>query len=116
MSGETISVVERDDKGSGSKIFTVRGIMDAVTSKQMDDHVLPVMEGGESDIILDLTDLEYVSSAGMMSLIRYHVLMMKKQKNLKIVKPPNPVYHTLQITGIAKHLDIYDNVQAALGA
>jgi anti-anti-sigma regulatory factor len=49
-----------------------------------------------------------------MCLIRYHVLLKNKQKKMRLVKPPEPVYHTLQVAGISKYFDIYDNVQAAL--
>jgi hypothetical protein len=41
MSGETISVTVQNESGSVPKIFTIRGIMDAVTSLQVDDHLLP---------------------------------------------------------------------------
>jgi anti-sigma B factor antagonist len=116
MFGEKISVTIERNSGSDSRIIAVKGIMDAVTSKQVDDNLLPVIDEGNSNIVLDLTDLEYVSSAGIMCLIRYHVLMVNKQKQLKLVKPPDPVHNTLKIAGIAKYFSIHDNVQEALAA
>ena len=98
------------------KIIAIKGSIDAVTLKQVDEKVLPVIEREESNIILDLTNLDYLSSTGMMCLIKYLVLLTDKRKSFKLVKPPQNVYDTLRVAGIAKHFDIYDNVEAALQA
>ena len=98
------------------KIIAIKGSIDAVTLKQVDEKVLPVIEKEESNIILDLTNLDYLSSTGMMCLIKYLVLLTDKRKSFKLVRPPQNVYDTLRVAGIAKHFDIYDNVEAALKA
>ena len=95
-------------------IIGVKGTIDAVTSKKVDEKVLPIIEKKESNIILDLSEIDYLSSTGMMCLIKYLVFLTDRKKLFKVVKPPKHVYDTLQIAGIAKHFDIYDSVDAAL--
>ena len=95
-------------------IIAVKGTIDAVTSKQVDEKVLPIIEKKESHIILDLSEIDYLSSTGMMCLIKYLVFLTDRKKVFRVVKPPKHVYDTLQVAGIAKHFDIYDSVEAAL--
>lgn len=96
------------------QVITIKGTIDVVTSKDVDEKVLPIIEKGDSNIILDLSNVVYLSSTGMMCLIRYFVYANAKECILKLVRPPNHVYHTLQITGIAKHFNIFDRVEDAL--
>ena len=95
-------------------IIEVKGTVDAVTSKKVDEKVLPIIEKKESNVILDLSNIDYLSSTGMMCLIKYLVFLTDRKKLLKIVKPPKHVYDTLKIAGIAKHFDIHDTVEEAL--
>ena len=95
-------------------IIAVKGTIDAVTSKKVDEKVLPIIEKKESNVILDLSSIDYLSSTGMMCLIKYLVFLTDRKKVFKIVKPPKHVYDTLKIAGIAKHFDIYDTVEEAL--
>ena len=95
-------------------IIAVKGTIDAVTSKKVDEKVLPVIEKKESNVILDLSNIDYLSSTGMMCLIKYLVFLTDRKKVFKIVKPPKHVHDTLKIAGIAKHFDIYDSVEEAL--
>jgi anti-anti-sigma factor len=95
------------------KIITVKGSIDAVTSKKVDEKVFSVIEQ-ESNIILDLSKVHYLSSIGMMYLINYLKFMTDKEKLLKFVKPPEHVYNSLETAGIANKLDMYNNIEAAI--
>jgi anti-sigma B factor antagonist len=98
------------------KIITIRGSIDAVTLKQVDEKVLPVIESGDSDIILDLSSVDYLSSTGMMCLIKYLVYSTDRKRTLKLIKPPKTVLDTLQVAGIARHFEIHDTIDAAVHA
>lgn len=117
MEGGNVQVlIETSASVPDLKIIAIKGSIDAVTLKQVDEKVLPVIEKEEANVILDLTNLDYLSSTGMMCLIKYLVLLTDKRKSFKLVKPPQNVYDTLRVAGIAKHFDIYENVDAALQA
>jgi len=74
------------------------------------------MEKGESNIILDLSNLEYLSSMGMLRLIKYLTFMADEKRLLKFVKPPKRIYNTLVASGIVRHFDMYDRVEAAINS
>ena len=95
------------------QIITVKGSIDAVTSKQVDEKVLSVIDQG-SNIIFDLSKVHYLSSIGMMSLINYLKYTADKKRLCKFVKPPTHVYHGLEVAGIAEKFDMYDTIEAAI--
>lgn len=96
------------------KIISVQGSMDVVACKHIDDKVLPIIEQEESDIILDISTVDYLSSTGIMSLVKYLVFLTDKDKILRLVKPPEAVAQTLRVVGLDKHFDMYDSVDEAL--
>jgi anti-anti-sigma factor len=98
------------------EIITIKGTIDSVTYKHVDEEVFPVIEKEESNVILDLSNMVYVSSVGMMCLINYLTFMINKEKLLKFVKPPRYVYNSLEAAGLAKHFDMYDSIEAALSS
>ena len=98
------------------KIIAIKGTFDAVTSMQVDKKVLPVIEQERSNIILDLSNVDYLSSVGIVCLAQYLVLLTEKKRILKFVKPPERVYETLKLIGFAKKLDMYDSMEAAIGS
>jgi anti-anti-sigma factor len=95
------------------KIITVKGSIDAVTSKKVDEKVFSVIEQ-ESNIIIDLSKVHYLSSIGMMFLINYLKFMTDKKRLLKFVKPPEHVHSSLETAGIANKLDMYNSIEAAI--
>jgi anti-sigma B factor antagonist len=97
-------------------VITLKGSLDLPSSKYVDEMVLPVIEKKESNIILDLRYLEYISSIGIMSLTHYQSLLNNKKRSLKLVKPPEPIYDTFAVFGITKKFDIYDTVPEAVSS
>ncbi|HMK48680.1 MAG TPA: STAS domain-containing protein [Thermodesulfovibrionales bacterium] len=105
--------VENSPSKQDLKIVTIEGSLDAVTNKEVNETVVPLIEQGAWNIIMDLSNLKYLSSTGMMCLIKYLVYSNDKQKIFKMVKPPQAVYDTLQVAGIARHFEIYDSIGEA---
>jgi anti-anti-sigma factor len=98
------------------KIITIRGSVDIVTSKHVDEKVFPIIEKEGSNIILDLSNLEYLNSIGMLRLTKYLAFMDAEKRLLKLVKPTKHVYDSLKTAGIARHFDMYDTLEAAISS
>jgi len=98
------------------KIITIDGNFDNVTSQQVDEKVLPIIEKEGSNIILDLSKLAYLSCPGMLCLIKYSTSMTDQKRILKLVKPSKYIYGTLVAAGIERHFDMYDSLEAAMGS
>ncbi len=96
-------------------IISIKGILDSITMKHVDEKIMPIIEHKGEDILIDLSNLEYASKTGIMCLMKYLIFLTNKKKALKFVKPPQHVFKTLEIVGIAKKIDMYDNIEAAIG-
>lgn len=59
-------------------VLSVAGDLDAVTSAELEGRVLDVLDSGGLRVVLDLTQLDYVSSAG----IRVFLMAYKRLKEL----------------------------------
>ena len=95
-------------------IITIRGSLDTVTSKYADEKILPVIEHEESNVILDLSNINYLSSVGILRLIKYLTSMTDQGRSLKFIMPPKHIYSTFIAAGIASRFDMYDSLEAAI--
>jgi anti-anti-sigma factor len=97
-------------------IITITGSIDPVTSKQVNEKVFSVIKQEESNIIVDLSKVHYISSSGMMNLFNYLQLMTDKKRLCKFVKLPEYVQNSLEASGIAGRLEMYDSIEAAISS
>jgi len=58
--------VQRTQAGA---IVEVSGRLDAITAPLFEDESTPVTDGSASEVVIDLRRLEYISSAGLRSLL-----------------------------------------------
>ena len=115
--GKNIAIaIEPSHSISNLKIITLKGYFDIGTSRYVDEKVLPLMETGETDFILDVSDLEYLSSIGMMSLTKYQLLLTKKKRFLKLIKPPKPICDVMATFGFTRRFEMYDSVVEAVSS
>lgn len=113
-------------------ILRVQGKFDGETDKQFDEVAWPaIMKGGTHDMLIDLSEVPYMSSAGLRSLNSVYKLLHSpeernaaapssgakyKSPHLKLVNPPERVMQTLIMGGFDSFLDIYPTEQEALAA
>ena len=117
MEDRTVTITIEDAPSIPNlRIIKIGGTIDKVTSLQVNEKVLPIIEKEETNIILDLSKLDFLSSAGMMDLAKYLVLLTDKKRLLKLVKPSKPVYDTMTKMGFEKRFDMYDSLEAAISS
>jgi anti-anti-sigma factor len=59
------TAIKQDD----AVIIRISGRMDAVTAPEFEQACEPLIESGEKLLIADMTNLEYISSAGLRSIL-----------------------------------------------
>jgi|SRR5690349_2434582 len=64
----------REDRKDGFLILSLEGRLDAISSKMFEEKIFALIEAGETLFIIDLSQLTYVSSAGL----RVFVLASKR--------------------------------------
>jgi anti-sigma B factor antagonist len=114
MADETVIInIETYPSIPNLKVITIEGNFDTVTAQQVDEKVLPIIEREKTNIILDISKIDYLSSIGILRLIKYSSFMTDDKRVLKFVKPPEHIYNTLLAAGVAAKFDIYNSVLEA---
>ena len=82
----------------------VSGRLDTLTAPEFESKVEPELSGVK-DLVIDLKDLEYISSAGL-RVIMGLVKIMKYQGEMKVINPSEVVMDVFSLTGFDSILNI----------
>lgn len=83
---------------------SVSGRIDTVTAPQFYEFIKNGLEGVE-ELILDLSEVEYVSSAGL-RVILFAQKMMNSQGSMKVTNVNSDIMETFELTGFTDILTI----------
>ena len=92
---------------SGRLVF---GDGDALLRQRVDDLV----SSGHVRLIVDLTDLDYVDSAGIGVLIAKYLSLRRKEGDLKLLRLSSRTHHALEITHLLTVFETFDTEEAAV--
>lgn len=91
-------------------VVKINGRLDATTAPELDQYMGDVIEKGNQKIVFDLTNLEYVSSAGL----RIFLVVAKKLKGLKgelsLAGLQGNIKEVVEISGFPSILPCYDSM------
>ena len=83
----------------GTKLtYTVSGRLDTNTSPELNDDIAASL-GDVTELVMDIKDLEYISSAGVRVLLSAYKVM-KKQGTMVLKNVPEIVRIVLSVTGL----------------
>jgi anti-sigma B factor antagonist len=66
--------------------------------------------GGQTDLIFDLSGVDYVNSAGLRELVQMWERVQQKGGKLQFVNPTDRVRELLEIVGLDTIFEIYDSM------
>ena len=84
--------------------LTLAGRLDTATAPELETEV-DACAGAVKDLVLDLKDLEYTSSAGLRVILKAQK-MMNKQGSMKLIHVNEDVMEVFDITGFLDILNI----------
>jgi anti-sigma B factor antagonist len=73
-----------------------------------------LLQKGSKSIILNLTKVPYLDSAGLGEIMRCFTALRRDGGNFKLVSPNQRIIDLLSITKLLNVFDIYDNESAAI--
>jgi anti-anti-sigma factor len=94
-------------------VVDMSGSLDSTSSGEAGDHIVNIAEGEHKRILLNLAELEYVSSSGLRVILRGAKLLQGKGGELKICNAKGPV---LETSGFKSLIKVYDTEQEAFSA
>ncbi len=95
--------VEKKSEGN-SVTLVLSGRLDTSTASGLEEEVKTGLEGTE-DLVFDLTELDYISSAGLRVLLSA-LKKMQKQGSMKITNPNESVMEIFEVTGFSDVMTI----------
>ena len=98
----------------GVLIAELTGRLDTSTSGSAQDKLVQWVKDGETKIILNLKDLEYVSSAGLRVFLVISKLLQNNKGEFRLCSPNEIVEEVLKISGFNSLLRILDTEQDAI--
>ena len=106
--------VSQTGKEKGAVIVSVKGRMDTVTAPDFERQLSEWVEGGELNFIIELGGLDYISSAGLRSVLVITKKVKAKGGRLMLSSLQEPVKEVFEISGFSTIIPIRDSTNDAL--
>ena len=97
-------------------IVSLKGRMDAVTSPDFEKSLSERIAAGESNFLINLGHLEYISSAGLRSILTIAKLLKAKDGKILFAGLRGPVKDVFNISGFGAIFKIFETEEEALKA
>ena len=100
-------------------VFHISGWLDAQSENQLLASAQEAYDGGARYLLIEMSRLDTLTSAGMRALQKVYQLYTPKDESpriahLKLCKAPPQIYNVLGITGFLQNIPMYESQEAAL--
>ncbi len=95
-------------------VVSVKGRMDAVTAPEFDKRVIDLISKGEKTFLINLDELDYISSAGLRSILALAKKLKEKEGKLLFAGLKGPVEEVFKISGFSSMFKSFDSEESAL--
>ncbi|VBB47281.1 putative anti-sigma factor antagonist BtrV [uncultured Desulfatiglans sp.] len=103
----------RIDKNDQDVVVSIIGRMDAVTAPDFDQEIEKKISEGEKRFVVDLSQLEYISSAGLRSMLSMAKKLKQNQGTLALCGLKGVVKEVFDVSGFSSIFSICEDVQKA---
>ena len=100
-------------------VFRVRGWLDAQSEEQLLEAARTAFDGGARYLLIDMSELNTLTSAGMRALQKVYQIFTPKEDHFKVAHvklctAPPQIYNVLGITGFLHNVPMYESMDTAL--
>jgi anti-anti-sigma factor len=113
MPQEPLSIEDIGGPQNGERILRLRG---AILISNLFDFQSKVRTNQSERLIIDLTDVSYVDSAGIGALVGAYVTHHKGGRSLALVGTSERIRHALQVTHVEQFFRFFASVDEAQSA
>lgn len=97
-------------------VIYTSGRIDSYTAPEVEEALNQLIEKGQYNIIFDMRDVTFISSAGWWALIRIQKEVKKMNRGeLALVKLDERIRESMDLVGIAPYFNVYDELIQAVG-
>jgi anti-anti-sigma factor len=120
----TLNIMVGQEQGNVAvTVLRVEGDIDAASHKTLQDTASELIDGGATNILLDLGGVDYMGSAGFRAL---HAIAnqlsgddasgLSKSAHLKLLNPTDAVARVIKTLGFDVYLDIFQDKNEAVNS
>ncbi len=95
-------------------LVDVSGRLTSFETGALRDSISRLLQQGHKDIILNLTDLQYLDSSGIGELARVYVSVVKQSGQMKVIGLSSKIEEVLKITHLYQVFPEFPDEEAAL--
>ena len=106
--------IKESGKEKNMKIISLEGKMDAISAPEFEDQMGEWLEQGETSFIINLGEVNYMSSAGLRSILIVAKKLKKQDGKLIFVNLREEVQKIFRISGFSSMIPTYESLEAAL--
>ena len=97
-------------------LLKVQGRVDSSTAPQLEDELKKIMDNGHFKIVIDLSEVDFMSSAGLRVLINIQKTCKRYNRGeLLLAGLQENVYSALDLAGFTTLFQVFDDVVTAVG-
>ena len=98
-------------------LVKVKGRVDSATAPQLLEALNAKVESGRYKIILDFSELDFISSAGLRVMISIQKICKRYNRGeVVLASVPANIYSALDLAGFTTFFKIFNDVLAAVGS
>ncbi len=113
MTHDELSIDLSTEEGSGTLVFKLRGCLDLATAPTVRAALAEAAEQRSRDLIVDLTQLEFLDSTGLGVLIGAHRRAAESGAPFRLIVSDGPISRLLNITGLIGVFAAYRSIEDA---
>ncbi len=101
-------------KEENATVVSVTGKMDAISSPELEKELSQLMAEGEKAFVVDLGELDYISSAGLRVILATAKRLKEREGKIVLASLKDMVKEVFDISGFSAIIPIYESVESAL--
>ncbi len=112
MEQNQFEVIRRDQ--NHISILEIKGYLDAHTAPDFERAIQEVLENKRYKIVVDFSDLSYISSAGLGVFMGFIEDVRKNGGDIKLARLNERVFKIFDLLGFPNLYEIYENLDQAI--
>jgi anti-sigma B factor antagonist len=97
-------------------VMTVSGRVDSATAPDLENALKQLVDGNKNRIVLDLTGVDYMSSAGLRAMVSTLKSVKRASGDLRLANPSSRVAEVLRLAGLTSIFSIYPSQTDAVNS
>ena len=102
------------EKKGPVSVVNIKGRVDASNSGQIHERLMDEIEGGCNKLVVDFSEVTYISSAGLRILIYASKAVIKNSGSFSICSVSKNIEKIFQISGLTGLFNIHSDLQSSL--